>query len=177
MRSQNEYAQNAQTKRGLVTQTDPKKHRVKVKFDDEDETESMWVDVLAKGSAKYASFSMPSVGDEAWCALDPKGEDGCVLGTKYNDKDKPPWSKNEDEGLKFPGGTIHIDKNSGKVTVNVNGDVTVTSQSKVTVTAPEIVLNGNVKINGTLSHGGTNVGQDHQHINTMPGPGKSGPPE
>lgn len=140
MRAANEYEANNTNKRGIVVERDPKKKRVKVKFEDEDETVSMWIDVLAKSAGTTKSFSMPDMDDEVWCAVDAKGEDGCVIGSKYNEKNMPPFDKNEDEGVTFPGGSIHIDKKSGNATLTFSG--------VVRVTASRIVLDGEIDLGG-----------------------------
>ncbi|PYE87385.1 phage baseplate assembly protein V [Phyllobacterium leguminum] len=129
MRAQNDFQQNSSNKRGIVVDRDPKKMRVKVQFQDEDDTVSFWVDVLARSSGTTKSFMMPDVDDEVWCAVDMKGEDGCIIGSKYNDKDAPPFDGNDDLGVTFPGGSIHIDRASGAITINVSGEVTITGAS------------------------------------------------
>ncbi|MCM0751197.1 hypothetical protein DEA98_06965 [Brucella pseudogrignonensis] len=129
MRAGNEFNSNSSNKRGIVVDRDPKKMRVKVQFVDEDETVSFWVDVLAKSSGKTKSFLMPDVDDEVWCAVDMKGEDGCVIGSKYNDKDAPPFSGNDDMGATFPGGSIHIDRKTGAITINTSGAISITGAS------------------------------------------------
>ena len=129
MRAGSEFNSNSSNKRGIVVDRDPKKMRVKVQFVDEDETVSFWVDVLAKSSGKTKSFLMPDVDDEVWCAVDMKGEDGCVIGSKYNDKDAPPFSGNDDMGAIFPGGSIHIDRETGAITINTSGEISITGAS------------------------------------------------
>lgn len=140
MRAGNEYRQNATNKRGVVVDRDPKKMRVKVQFEDEDETVSYWIDVLAKSSTGASTFEMPGQGDEVWCAMDAKGEAGCIIGSRYNSKDAPPFSGNDDVGATFPGGSYHIDKASGALTVVFNGTVRIT--------APNIILDGIVDLGG-----------------------------
>lgn len=129
MRAQSDYQQNSTNKRGLIVDRDPAKMRVKVQFQDEDETVSFWVDVLSKSSGTTKSFSMPDVNDEVWCAVDAKGEDGCIIGSKYNDKDAPPFRNNEDIGLVFPGGSIHINGTTGAITINSSGAIEFTGNS------------------------------------------------
>lgn len=128
-RASGEFGNNAGLKRGVVVDRDPKKMRAKVRFEDEDDTVSFWVDILAKASGGSKLFLMPEIDDEVWCALDQKGEDGCIVGSKYNDKDAPPYDGNDDVGFTFPGGSIHIDRASGAITINVSGDVTITGGS------------------------------------------------
>lgn len=128
-RANGEYGNNSGLKRGVVVDRDPEKMRAKVRFEDEDDTVSFWVDVVAKASGGSKLFIMPEIDDEVWCALDQKGEDGCIIGSKYNDKDAPPYDGNDDVGFTFPGGSIHIDRASGAITINVSGDVIITGGS------------------------------------------------
>lgn len=168
-RSKGEYGQNAQHKRGIVVDRDPKVMRVKVRFEDEDDTVSLWLDVLAKASGSSKSFMMPEIDDEVWCALDQKGEDGCIIGSKYNDKDATPFDGNDDVGFVFPGGSIHIDRAGGSVTVKSSG--------VVTIEAGRIILRGPVAIEGaSITHNGTDIGDTHRHRDVEPGPSFTGVP-
>lgn len=137
MRAGSEYQNNAGVKRGIVVERDPAKKRAKVQFQDEDQAVSFWVDVLSRSSGSTKSFIMPDMDDEVWCMLDQKGEDGCIVGSKYNQKDKPPFSGNDDVGMTFPGGSIHINRQGGSITISVNGDVSVTAAGNVTITAAQ----------------------------------------
>lgn len=128
-RSGVEYGQNSGLKRGVVVDRDPKKMRVKVRFEDEDDTVSFWVDVVAKAAGGSKMFIMPELDDEVWCAMDHKGEDGCVIGSKYNDKDSTPYQGNDDVGFVFTGGSIHVDRASGAITINVSGPVEINGSS------------------------------------------------
>ncbi|MCA1492696.1 hypothetical protein I6F11_17385 [Ensifer sp. NBAIM29] len=163
MRASSEYDQNSGNKRGIVVDRDPAKMRVKVQFKDEDDTVSFWVDVLSKSSGKTKSFMMPDIDDEVWCAVDMKGEDGCVIGSKYNDQDKPPFSGNDDVGITFPGGSIHVDRASGAVTLELSGPIRIKASAIVLESA-------------TLTHNGKNVGFDHVHKDVTPGPANTGVP-
>lgn len=116
-----------------------------------------------KSSGKTKSFIMPDIDNEVWCAADMKGEDGCIIGSKYNDQDKPPFSGNDDVGITFPGGSIHVDRASGAVTLELSGPVRI----KASKIVPE---------SATLTHNGKNVGFDHVHKDVTPGPANTGPP-
>ena len=88
-RREREIANNHTNKRGEVIERDGKNARVRVRFPDEDETRSFWIDVPGSGSSASASFDMPDVEDEVWVGLDPSGEGGVVIGTRYNAKNRP----------------------------------------------------------------------------------------
>ena len=127
MRHDDEYRMNNVAKRGIVIERDPKKKRVKVRFEDEDEQPSMWVDVLASSAKTTKTFMMPDEDDEVWCLFDAKGEDGCVVGSKYNEKDAPPHESNDDISIVGSFGSIHLDKASGNLTIQLNGNIKVTA--------------------------------------------------
>jgi hypothetical protein len=62
------------------------------------------------------------------------------------------------------------------VQFNATG-ISLTSPTKVTITAPEIDLVGNVSTTGTLQNNSHDVGSTHKHTNTQPGAGLSGVPQ
>ncbi|KQI69378.1 hypothetical protein AN189_02835 [Loktanella sp. 3ANDIMAR09] len=153
----------AVNKRGVVVARDPQTQRVRVQFDDEDGIVSAWIDVLAKSTSKTKSFMMPGLGEEVWCALDARGEDGCLLGSKYNARDTPPYASNDDAGIVWATGSVHIDMATGAVTIRTEGTVRIVADT--------IALES-----GTLTHNGTNIGDDHTHDGVDPGPGVTGAP-
>lgn len=164
MRSNSEYQANNTNKRGIVVDRDPKKMRVKVSFEDEDETVSHWIDVLSSSSVSNKSFNMPDVDDEVWCAMDAKGEDGCLLGSKFNDKDTPANQGNDDMSLSGPWGSIHVDKGSGAMTIQLNGNAVINASGGIELVSP------------TLTHNGTDISDQHKHKDVEPGPSLTGIP-
>lgn len=127
MRAGNEYYQNRSNARGIVVDRDPKRKKVKVNFEDEDETVSMWIDVPSRSAGQTKTFMMPDLDDEVWVALDAKGEDGVIIGAKYNEKDAPPHESNDDVSIVSPNFSIHLDKATGNVTVVLKGNLDITA--------------------------------------------------
>lgn len=171
MRKGAEYAQNWGAKRGTVVARDPRKKRVKVKFHDEDETASMWIDVLARSSGEVKTFMMPGEADEVWCMVDAKGEDGCIVGSKYNDRETPPSNQNEHITIKGPFGTIHCD--GANMIIDGTADVTIKAAGNITLEAGGDITTGQ---GGQLTNNGKNVGHDHKHTEVTPGPSLTGVP-
>jgi phage baseplate assembly protein gpV len=171
MRARNEYAQNPTIRRGVVVDRDPATMRVKVRFEDEDDVVTQWIDVTAKSATGTSAFQMPGQNDEVWCAMDAKGEAGCLLGSRYNSKDAPPASSNDVVTVTFNGGFIQLDTASGNVTLKSPGNVTIEAAGDVKITAANIVLES-----GSLTHNGKNVGHDHVHSGVVPGGGVTGAP-
>lgn len=135
--------------------------RVKVQFQDEDELVTQWIDVVAKSSTGVSTFQMPGEKDEVWCAVDAKGEGGCLIGSRYNAKDAPPSDNNDMTAITFPGGSIIIDTGSGALTLTLSADLNIK--------AANIILES-----GSLTHNGKNIGSDHGHVSAPSGP--PGPP-
>lgn len=163
MPANGEYEANSINKRGLIVDRDPAGMRIKVQFDDEDGMVSSWIDVLARSTTGVKTFIMPAIGEEVWCGMDAKGEDGCVLGSKYNDKNTPPHSSNEDIGLVWDGGSVHINTGTGNVAVNTSGMV------KIVADAIELE-------SATLNHNGVDISSQHKHSGITPGPADTGTP-
>ncbi len=158
-----EYEANQTNKRGIVVDRDPARQKIRVQFEDEDGVVSHWIDVLASAGGSTKTYMMPDMGDEVWCALDAKGEDGCMMGVKYNASNVPPFGSNDDIGLVWPGGSISVNKGSGTVTINSSGPVKIA--------ASEIILES-----GALTHNGTDISDQHKHRDVMPGSAESGEP-
>lgn len=169
MRASDEYSQNAGIRLGTIVDRDPKKKRVKVQFDDEDGVVTHWIDVPAKSSTGVSVFQMPGAQDEVWCAMDAKGEGGCLIGSRYNKKDAPPADSNDVLMVQWGGGFFRLNTASGAATLKTSGPATVEAGGDVTIKAANIVLESD-----TLTHNGKNIGFDHGHVSAPPG--VSGPP-
>lgn len=163
MRDNDQHQANSTNKRGIIVDRDPAKMRVKVRFEDEDGMVSAWIDVLAKSTIGTQTFMMPAMGEEVWCAMDAKGEDGSIIGSKYNSKNPPPHSSNGDIGLVWPGGFVHINTGSDAVTVNTPGTV------KIIASAIELE-------SATLTHNGVDISDQHKHSGISSGPSNTGTP-
>lgn len=158
-----EYEANRTNKRGRVVDRDPAKQRIRVQFEDEDGVVSHWIDVLARSGGETQTYMMPDMGDEVWCAMDAKGEDGCLLGTKYNDQAAPPFGSNDDIGLVWAGGSVSVNKASGAVTINTGGTVRIVA--------------ANIKlVSDTLTHNGVDISDKHRHKDVTPGASETGVP-
>lgn len=142
MSRRREIHNNHSAKRGKVVERDGASQRVKVQFPDEDEATSSWMDIISKGSSKNADFDMPDVDDEVWCALDPAGEGGCVLGTRYNSKERPKETNADKKRRDFADGSfITHDPVSGTHTISISGTLVFkVGGSTITMTGGHIAL-------------------------------------
>lgn len=143
---------------------DPKAMRVKVRFQDEDDVVTQWIDVTGGSSNGVAFFSMPGMDDEVWCAMDARGESGCVLGSRYNAKEKPPHDTNEDIAIQFPGGFIHLNTGSGNLYVKTPGDAVIEAAGEIRLKSRK------------LTHNEKNIGHDHVHTKVVQGTQETGAP-
>jgi phage baseplate assembly protein gpV len=163
-RNQSDYRANPTNRRGIVVDRDPDAMKIRVRFEDEDDTVSHWIDVLGKSSTGVSVFQMPGPDDEVWCAMDAKGEAGCLLGSRYNKKDRPPSGSNDLIAVQFPGGFVRIETGSGNVAVKTPGGVVIDAAGDITLTSAR------------LMHNGKNVGHDHKHDGVTAGVQQTGEP-
>lgn len=146
-----ELRNNAIAQRGLVVERDGENHRLRVKIPHEDDVQSFWIDVIGRGSSKNASFDMPDVDDEVWFTRDAHGESGVYLGTRYNQKDRPPTTdpdvsrQNRRDGSydeHDPGaGARTIDLAGGTLTLRSGGAEIIITPGAITIKAPKVDIN------------------------------------
>ena len=127
MRSDSEYGNNLGLKKMIVTEIDGKKMRVRAKIMDEDDTQTYWLDITAKSSSSNKSYDMPDMNDEVWAIVDPKGEEGVVIGSRYNDADTAPTENAGEAIYSGPWGSITLDKETGNCDIVLNGDLNITA--------------------------------------------------
>lgn len=115
-------SENSPFKRGIVKELKPEKAQARVEFEDEDGVSSYWLSVnssLASGGASR-TYAMPEIDSQVHCLIDWKGEDGCILGASYSDKDAPPATDANHLVGKLAGGMEwKYDKSAGTLDLNV----------------------------------------------------------
>lgn len=128
---------------GMVSQVDPKTHRIKVTIPALEELETAWLPYLVPNAGGNQFYCLPDVGELVAVLLDARGEGGCVLGAIYNAQDPVPVTDSEIWLHKFTNGTeiSHHRK---------TGDIVVKTSGTVTVTAAQAVVNADTRINGDL---------------------------
>jgi phage baseplate assembly protein V len=137
---------------------------VRVQYMDRQGLISYWLPVKQFGSRKTAHVYTPKIGDHVNVNMLCNGsEDGFVDGSFFNKKNPPPEVDIDTRHFLTEDGTIveYREKDStfnlncvGVVIVQAAGEITITSTIKVTVTAPEIALNGHMVLNGLITHTG-----------------------
>lgn len=188
--------QQAVFKVGVVSEIDPATCTARVRFDDLDGLETMRLPVGVRKSLKDKSYWMPDVGEHVACLLDANAETGVILCAIYSDADTPPVSSADKHHIRFADGTwVDYDRSTGHMEVNCVNTVMVQAVSRITLRAPIIVLDGDVKITKNLQvdqniHANINIVasasvaaqdgrvllEDHKHVDVAAGDERSGPP-
>lgn len=105
-------------RRGLVTEVDHDKRRVRVRFADEDANDSYWLRIPTRGGMANVEVDDYATGEMVDCLVDWDGEDGIVIGGSFNDKDVPPWTTPTKRGRRFEDGAeISHDTGTGTTAV------------------------------------------------------------
>lgn len=143
---------------------------VKVTFDDVGIT-SYWISVCYPKTSQDKFYWTPDVGEQVRCIMDEHLEDGAVLGAIYSSADAVPWASADRCGVQFKdGGGFSYDRSTGKMIVDTISDLTATVggaldatvtgtatvvAAGITLTAPETVIDGNLRVKGaTMLEGG-----------------------
>lgn len=148
---------------GIVSEVDPQKSLVRVKFEDIGIV-SDWLPIVGSGSLKDKQYSIPSINEHVVCIMDHRVEDGACLGTIYNKQDTPAFNSADKRGIQFEdGSTVYYDKGDKKLYVESKGTISIKSADKVEllasgqdveVTCSKMTLNGDLEINGGISANG-----------------------
>ncbi|NNI30419.1 phage baseplate assembly protein V [Pasteurella multocida] len=138
---------------GIVSQTDPQTHRIKVTIPALEDLETAWLPFATPFAGRNQFYALPDKGELVAMILDARGENGYVLGAIYNTKDPTPITESEIWLQKFANGTeISHNRKTGDVIVKTSGKVTVTA-SQAIINAPT-EINGDTKVNGTFHASG-----------------------
>lgn len=138
---------------GIVSQIDPKTHKVRCKIPALEDLETAWLSYLTPNAGGNQFYCLPDVGELVALLLDARGEGGCVLGAIYNAQDPTPAADSNIWMKKFSNGTvIKHDRATGNVEVSAMGDVLIKSPSKVTIDCPETETTGNLLVSGSLTY-------------------------
>lgn len=171
---------------GIVSQVDPKTHRIKATLPALEDLETAWLPFATLNAGGNQFYALPDVGELVAMVLDARGEHGYVLGTIYNEADPVPVANSEIWLHKFRNGTeISHNRNTGEVAVKTAGKVKVTA-AVVEITAPcqivgDVTVQGNIRASGTISAPTVSSGgialATHTHSGVESGRGTSGQPQ
>lgn len=191
---------------GLVTQVDAAVAKARVRFPVDVETEeageegmeSHWLAVGHRWSLGAREFVMPTIGEQVACLMDERCRYGVILCGVYSEADTPPEAPAKAWRREWPDGTIlqydpeahellaHVEgtvtlEATGDVVVHSDADATVQAGGTATVQAPDIFLDGDVRVSGDITAdgeitAGTIPLTTHKHIGVTTGGGTSGTP-
>lgn len=174
---------------GIVSSVNPQNCTAKVLFEDQDEAVSYDLFVINHNTQDNQDYWLPDVNEAVLCLFLPIGiETGFIIGSYYSDVDKPANTNPNVRSVRFKDGTvIQYNRETHKLTVDCVGDIeatckkaSITAETKVIVTAPQVEINGDLKVNGTVEASGviksdTDVqaggisGKNHTHkVGTTP---------
>ncbi|HHT7762521.1 phage baseplate assembly protein V [Pasteurella multocida] len=138
---------------GVVSQIDPRTHRIKATIPALEDLETAWLPFATPFAGGNQFYALPDKGELVAIILDARGESGYVLGAIYNAKDPVPVTDSEIWLHKFANGTeIAHNRKTGDVIVKTSGKVTVTA-SQAIINAPT-QINGDTTVNGTFHASG-----------------------
>ena len=150
---------------GEVTSIDQASCTARVTFDDDDGFTSYDLPVLQPNTLRNRDYRMPDIGEDAVCVFLPAGtSEGFILGSIYAGEVSPPAESGDVRMVEFDDGTVvaydravHVLKADvkGRVEVTATGEVSVTSDEKVVITAPQIILNGAISSYSQTGGSGT----------------------
>lgn len=118
---------------GIVSVTYPEKNSCRVMFPDNDNLVSGELRILHRGSAKNQDYWMPDVDDEVVCIFpgnDDNYSDGFVVGSLFNEVQKPNASSQDIQRKDFSGGSyFEFDRSSGNLEISCTGNITLKAKN------------------------------------------------
>lgn len=147
------FRESAATLRfGIVTAVDAATHRVRVRLPDLDDLETYWLPVLAARTHRDRFEHLYDVGDHVAVLLDPRGEDGVVLGALYSARDPAPGGGADITAARFADGTVvEYHRAAHRLLLSVRGHIQIVADGPVAVTAPSVTIDSpQVMVTGRL---------------------------
>jgi phage baseplate assembly protein V len=185
-----DYSHQATTHIGLIIERDLANAAVRVKIDDDYETD--WLPWRTSRAGSTRTWSPPSLGEQV-AVICPYGDiEGAYVDTGlYSDDVAPPTDRDVDLIDFADGARVEYDAAAHhmKITLPAGGQVTLTADSDVTINAQGgLTINGPVTINGDLTTNGkatitddATIGGigflDHTHDKVKTGTDVSGKPQ
>lgn len=139
---------------GEVTSIDPGAYKARVRFEDQEDTESFDLLILAANAGKKKRYVMPDVGDAVLCLFLPSGvETGFIIGSYYpEDVERPASAEGLDVIEYEDGARIEYDLEAGALKASGMKSVEVSSSdalkveiggSKIEIDQSSIVIESN----------------------------------
>ncbi len=130
---------------GTVSNYDAQRHMARIKFPDRDDIISGWLPVSVINSAGNHDEAHLDIDSHVLCLMQGNGtESGVVMGSIYDDKNKPLTGNPNVRCTEYEDGTrIEYDRENHRMNINVKGDIVIEGSGSITIKA-----GGNVRVNG-----------------------------
>ncbi|NLR73590.1 phage baseplate assembly protein V [Leeia aquatica] len=153
---------------GTVSAVDARNCRVRIRLPDYENLRSAWLPVLQAKTLRDKHYHLPDIGEHVAVLLDPRGEDGVVLGAIYSSADMPPVSSGDKHHIQFDDGAeVEYDRTSHqltvrggvqKVVVEAGSEILLKAGSKVIIDTPDTEVTGTLLVKGRLTWQGGMTG-------------------
>lgn len=128
---------------GYVSAYDAKRHMARIQFPDKDNLVSAWLPVAIPNSLKNKDEVHLDIGEHVYCSMMGSGlEVGVVIGSIYDDKNKPIVHDPDIRVITFEDGTqISYDRKNHKLEIYCVGDIEIKANGNIKIEAARIDLN------------------------------------
>lgn len=151
---------------GVVDQVGSGKNRgrVRVRFEDRDDVLSDWLFVATPRARGARFYWMPGRGESVACLVDEDLAEGIIL-PHFNAQDAPPDCPEGALCLDFEDGTrLQYDVKAHELAASVQGRAKVEASGEIRVKAPDLVLEGRVRVVGPFRVEGDMEVQGKGHV-------------
>ena len=128
---------------GYVSAYDPKRHMARIQFPDKENLVSSWLPVVIPNSKKNHDELHLDINEHVFCLMLGNGlEAGAVIGTVYDDENKPPTGDQDTRKITFNDGTeISYDRKNHKLVISCVGDIEIITPGNINVTSGSNITN------------------------------------
>lgn len=129
---------------GTISSVNEVECKARVVFEDRDDIVSQDLYLLYRGTKRVKPYLIPEVGETALCLFLPNAiEEGYIIGSYYNDMEKPAENNKNIFSLTLPNGTkFKYDLSTNKLILE--------GLTSIDINAQEVNLNGNLKVSGDI---------------------------
>lgn len=148
---------------GTVTAIDETGQRVRVTFDDLDDTVSTWLQVAARGAHRDDDYWLPDIDEQVCCLFMPTGNaEGYVLFSVRDEAHAPKAGKTGRRYIRFADGScVEHDRATSTMTIVCTGPINIIAAGNVNVSG-DVIADGISLVNhihGGVQSGGSNTGK------------------